>query len=181
MGDAPVTTPSRSPVMSAKRDKQINIADHGRKAAKKKREATVSKIERAKKTIAKEIARNFGVYPHSGGRLSVEEVLRRAGLDRALLAKPRHEVLRVELREWVAQTVDGTITGHTNIRRHVTKRADDANTELNKIRQRWAEAELEFAEQSGELSELRLKCERLEADIRELHRVLADRERPQQH
>jgi hypothetical protein len=165
--------------MSAKRNKQTSIAEHGRTAAQKKREATVSKIDRAKKTIAREIARNFGIYPHAGGRLSVEEVLRRAGLDRALLAKPRHEVLRAELRKWVTEMVDGTITGHTNIRRHVSKRADDANTELDKIRQRWAEAELEFAERSGELSELRLKCERLEADIRELHRVLADRERPQ--
>jgi hypothetical protein len=164
--------------MSANRDKQTSIAEHGRLAAKKKREATVSRIERAKKTIAKEIARNFGVYPFVGGRLSVEEVLRRAGLDRALLAKPRHATLRAELRTWVAQTLEGTITGHTNIRRHVTQRADEANTEIDKIRQRWAEAELEFAEQSGELSELRLKCERLEADIRELHRALADRERP---
>lgn len=76
------------------------------------------------------------------------------------------------------QTLEGTITGHTNIRRHVTQRADEANTELDQIRQRWAEAELEFAEQSRELSELRLKCERLEADIRELHQTLAERERP---
>lgn len=161
--------------MSTKREKHNDISEHGRQAAKKKRDDTVSRIERAKKTIAKEIARHFGVYPNAGGRLSVEEVLRRAGLDRALLAKPRHAALRTELRKWVTQTLDGTISGHKNVRRHVTQRADDADTELDKIRQRWAEAELEFAEQSGELSGLRLKCQRLEADIRELHRALADR------
>ncbi len=78
-----------------------DLADQGRKAAARKAATTVEKVARAKRAVEIDLERHGGVYPYAGGRLTAEEVLRRAGLNRALLQKPRHTDLKSDLKAWL--------------------------------------------------------------------------------
>lgn len=154
------TPPKRRPVG--------DIANHGRKAAAKKAAATVEKIARAKRAIEAEIERYGGVYPYAGGRLTADEVLRRAGLNRTLLQKPRHSELNGQVKTWLENIAEKRAKGKDVVRKAVTDRVDSSEDELSLIRQRWAEAELEFVEQANEVARLIRKCAELEEEIASL-------------
>lgn len=145
-----------------------NLADKGRKIAAQRAAQTIEKITRAQRVIEADLERHGGVYPYEGGRLSTEEVLRRAGLHRALLQKPRHRALRDQVNAWVAEIKKKQLKGKKVVRKAVTERADRAEDEIAQIRQRWAEAELEFAEQANEVARMTSKCAKLEAEVARL-------------
>lgn len=149
-----------------KRRRPADFADQGRKAAARKAATTVEKVARAKRAVEIDLERHDGVYPYAGGRLTAEEVLRRAGLNRALLQKPRHADLKSDLKAWLLDIKKKQLKGKKIVRKAVTERADNAEGEINRIRQRWAEAELEFVEQANEIARLNRKCAELEKEIR---------------
>lgn len=149
-----------------------DLADQGRKAAARKAATTVEKVARAKRAVEIDLERHGGVYPYAGGRLTAEEVLRRSGLNRALLQKPRHTDLKSDLKAWLLDIKKKQLKGKKVVRKAVTERADNAEGEINLIRQRWAEAELEFVEQANEIARLNRKCGELEKEIRVLRSAM---------
>ncbi|MER8911443.1 hypothetical protein NKH99_27905 [Mesorhizobium sp. M0854] len=149
-----------------------DLADQGRKAAARKAATTVEKVARAKRAIEIDLERHGGVYPYAGGRLTAEEVLRRAGLNRALLQKPRHTDMKGDLKAWLVDIKKKQLTGKKVVRKAVTERADTAEGEIALIRQRWAESELEFVEQANEIARLTQKCVELEKEIRVLRSAM---------
>jgi hypothetical protein len=151
-----------------KRRRSADFVDQGRKAAARKAATTIEKLVRAKRAIEIDLERYDGVYPYAGGRLTAEEVLRRAGLNRALLQKPRHADLKSDLKAWLLEIKKKQLKGKKIVRKAVTERADNAEGEINQIRQRWVEAELEFIEQANEIARLNRKCAELEKEIQVL-------------
>lgn len=151
-----------------KRTRSADLVDQGRKAAARKAATTVQKVARAKRAVEIDLERYHGVYPYAGGRLTAEEVLRRAGLNRALLQKPRHADLKSDLKAWLLDVKKKQLMGKKIVRKAVTERVENAKGEINQIRQRWVEAELEFVEQANEIARLNRKCAELEKEIRVL-------------
>jgi hypothetical protein len=153
-----------------------DIVNQGRKAAAQKAAKTVEQIARAQRAIEADMEKYGGVYPHAGGRLSTDEVLKRAGLNRALLQKPRHKTLKDEVNKWLKEIKKKQLKGKKVVRKAVTERADNAEDDLALIRQRWTEAELEFIEQANEITRLTRKCAELEEEI-EILKIEASRKK----
>lgn len=149
------------------------ISDHGRRAAADKRRTTAGAIAEAKRSIERDVEKNFGIYPYNSGSVTAAEVLRRAGLDVRLLAKPRHRELRDHVNLWVKNVQGRTLRGAAVIRRAVTEGRDVARAELDAIRQQWAEAELEFVEAEAALQSVRTKCAVLEDENARLRGLLS--------
>ena len=133
-----------------------SIAELGRKAAEANKAETLNRIERGKRKIIQDIERYEGVYPV--GKITVAEVLRRAGLTKDVLQKPRHHESRSELTSWVNDLKSRLLSGKA-LRGAVTARADAARSDLDEIMQKWAEAELEFVETSKALADARKRLE----------------------
>ncbi|MBO1905299.1 hypothetical protein KHP60_09720 [Microvirga sp. 3-52] len=149
------------------------IAKHGEAAAAAKADSTRAAILKAMRQIEADIERYEGIYPYAKGEVTAAEVLRRARLSSTLLQKPRHRGLRDEVKAWVDRVQMKLRKGLKVVRRAVTERADAAKDEVRLIRQRWAEAELEYIENANKIDELTKECARLEAENARLKAALA--------
>jgi hypothetical protein len=155
------------------------IAEHGRGEARRRLVTTVEKIARAMRDIEQDVELNDGVYPFGKGKLSRQEVFRRAGLGPAVLEKKRtaeererNAATKQKLDEWLGHANAKLLRGAKSIRRAITARVDEAHEELKAIRQRWAEAELEYVDGQEKLAAanstiagLRKRVARLEAEF----------------
>ena len=95
-------------------------------AAEKKRVATVKKLTEAMKAMELDIQANDNLYPFNGGAINQAEVCRRAGVAKALLQSPSHKTsTKTMVDTWVAEIKRRLVTGHKNVRRAVTARADN--------------------------------------------------------
>jgi chromosome segregation ATPase len=154
------------------------IAEHGRKEARRRVMTTVEKLAKAMRDIEHDVEVNNGVYPFGNGKLSRQEVFRRAELGPAVLEKKRtpeererNAAMKRKLDEWLGHASAKMLRGAKTIRRAITARVDKANEELKVIRQRWAEAELEYvdaqvklAAANSTIADLRKQVADLEAD-----------------
>ena len=145
------------------------ISDHGKREALNRKAETVKKINTAMETIEVEMDRHHGIYPYNQGRLSQQEVLRRAGLNSTLLQKETHQELHRQVSQWIRRVQKKSIQGASSVRSAVTDRVDEAKSELTELRQRWSEAELKYidaqetiANQKSRIAELEKQLERLE-------------------
>lgn len=138
------------------------ILEEGRAAAGKRKESTEEAIERSQRLIERDVEKHHGIYPM--GAITAAEVLRRAGLNVRLLAKPRHHELRAEVNAWVERVQKRVLQGSEVIRRAVTERKDVAEATADAIRQRWVEAELEYVEAQNAMRKLHARCAELEAE-----------------
>ena len=66
------------------------IQDFGRIVALNRRETTAKRIRNALKDIELEIEANGGIYAYNNGRITQQEVLRRARLSPSALQKATH-------------------------------------------------------------------------------------------
>ena len=88
--------------------------------------AVVAKIQQAMKVISLDIEQNEGVYPFNAGRLSREEICRRAAIKSSILDGPAHrKTTLVMVNSWLKQTKENIAVGRKIVRKLVTKRADD--------------------------------------------------------
>lgn len=84
------------------------------------------RLRDAMKTIELEIEQNEGIYPFHGGRLSLSEVCRRAGVHKVTLQGPSHrDSSKPEVEKWIKSLKARLITGRKTVRKTVTARADD--------------------------------------------------------
>lgn len=123
--------------------------------------------------IERAIEKSQELYPWNGGRVTNSEVLRRAGLDRAILQKSRHRELRDEVNIWVHTVSKRMISGSKVVRKAVSERVDTAKSEANEIRQRWAEAELIYIDQEAQIRDLAARCDTLEQENARLRASIA--------
>lgn len=125
----------------------------------------VKSIEDAMRVIGEEIEQNDGIYPH--GRVSAEEVCRRAGTKGSVLQQKHYkETLRKKVAAWLQQIKSGSITGYRAVRRAVTDRAIDLKNAHDAV------ADAYYIEQQlHNASKLRIR--ELEAEVAALKDLLA--------
>lgn len=84
------------------------------------------KLRNAMKKIELEVDENDGIYPFQGGRLSLSEVCRRAGVHKVTLQGPNHrETSKTEIEAWIRRIKVTLITGRKSVRKSVTARANN--------------------------------------------------------
>jgi triphosphoribosyl-dephospho-CoA synthetase len=149
------------------------IAMHGEAFAAAKADRTRVALEKAMRKIEADIEKNDGIYPYSKSEITTAEVLRRAGLSLTLLQKPRHRELRDNVNAWVEGVQLKLRKGIKVVRSALTERTAAAQSEVDLIRQRWCEAELEYIENINSLTILTEACARLEAENARLRVELA--------
>ena len=125
--------------------------------------------------IERDVERNGGLYPLNAGRITVQEVLRRAGLSAAALEKPHHRELKAQVSAWVAGATKLVVRGARTIRRAVTERVDAAREALAAHRQAAVVAELEHVETRIEIARLTTRNVELEREVAMLKAELAGR------
>lgn len=125
--------------------------------------------------IQADVEANKGIYPLNDGRITLQEVLRRADLSSAALEKPHHSAFKGEVTDWVVGANKRIARGARTIRKAVTERVDDANAEIKAIRQAWTEAELEYVEGRGEVAKLTTENAALARQVQQLQAELAGR------
>ncbi|MES2948143.1 MAG: hypothetical protein V4858_06315 [Pseudomonadota bacterium] len=105
-----------------------------------------AKLTKAMKDIEDDIAKNDGLYPLNGGRLSVAEICRRAGVKNKSLDGKKHKTTtKVTVEEWHKMVLAGVVQGKKNVRKTVTGRAES-----------WKEAHRQVA-QARHIDQLKLE------------------------
>jgi hypothetical protein len=127
---------------------------------------------KAMKEIERQIEQNQGTYPFTkDGRVSVQEVLRRAGMSAAVLEKPHHKKrggLNEIVTEW-SNGINRKVSGGVKIvRRMIFEQVDEANLRLKAFRQAWVEAELEYIEAQDLIAKSEKVVSALEDEVRRL-------------
>jgi hypothetical protein len=153
----------------------MNISEQGKLQALECKGTTRKKVLAAMKEMEAEIDSNKGVYPYNSGRISQQEVLRRASLSAAALQKSTHEDLRNEVNAWLGRVTKKAITGAKSVRRSVMDRVDETKTDLDRIMQQWAEFELEYIDAQQALSQKNDRIVELERDIEHLRSLAPGR------
>ncbi|SNT59565.1 hypothetical protein SAMN05216374_5450 [Tardiphaga sp. OK246] len=120
----------------------------------------------AMRDIEADIERNGGIYPYANGRVSVAEVVRRAGKSNAYLRRNGSEQLlnlRQEVAVWVIRVNSAIVNGASVVRKMITVRVREAKDELANVRQAYAEAELVLSETLAELQTCHQEIKELRA------------------
>jgi hypothetical protein len=133
------------------------------------RQKTVDAIEAAKKVIETEFEQH-GYYPHNGGRLSKQEVLRRAGVSAQTLKNATHKETAEALDRWLNRVKKTAPT--------LKPEADDAKaSKIEALEQKLAEMAAHYDRFKLEYNELLHRCEALEAENADLRRQVADKDK----
>ncbi|TXM95307.1 hypothetical protein [Methylobacterium sp. WL116] len=141
----------------------------------KRKATTQERCSDAMRDIQADVEANKGIYPLNDGRITLQEVLRRADLSSAALEKPHHRAFKGEVADWVAGANKRIARGARTIRKVVTERVDDANAQIKAIRQAWTEAELEYVEGRDEVATLTTENAKLVREVQHLKAELAGR------
>jgi hypothetical protein len=125
--------------------------------------------------IEREIDANTGIYPYNDGKLTVDELLRRAGKSPAYLQKNTSKIkaLKIDVNAWIKRVKGQAATGAPSVRREVNARVKAANQQLDDIRQHYHEAELQLTRVTAELADATRKIGELEKKNTELLKQLA--------
>jgi hypothetical protein len=152
--------------MLSKAENRRRIAAEGSNAARRKFRASREAIENAMERIERAVEANGGEYP--GGRVSIAGVLREAGKSEAYLRKTDQPSV-IELRQRVQDFVDRANMlieqGARSIRKSETDRVRDAQADLKRVQQAYAEAEVEYADTRTQLAIAEKTIEALRSEI----------------
>ncbi|MGY4608590.1 DNA repair exonuclease SbcCD ATPase subunit [Bradyrhizobium sp. USDA 4474] len=154
---------------------QRRIAQAGAAYASEKHLESKISLEEMMGKIEGEIDANDGIYPYNDGKLTVDELLRRAGKSPAYLQKktPKIEALKNEVNAWIRRVKGQIGSGAPSVRREVNSRVKVANKQLDEIRQNYHEAELQLTRVTAELADATRKIGELEKRNTELLKQLA--------
>lgn len=133
------------------------------------------RLRDAMKKIELEIEDNNGIYPFHGGRLSLSEVCRRAGVHKVTLQGSSHKTTTKPMVEnWLLGITKALTTGRKTVRKTVTARADDWEAKYRDIANKFNEMyAIEIISRDEELRKLRERNAFLEAEILRLQSELS--------
>jgi hypothetical protein len=140
-----------------------------KKHAAGKHASARDRIFDAIRAIDKAMKANDGIYPNSGdGKVTIQVVLEKAGLSPAYLEKKRRPKI-VALKEEVKaelKTIGKDAPADARAIRHVASaKAEAARKETLAVRQKYHEAEVEYAATLKELAEARSRIIELEQQV----------------
>lgn len=145
------------------------LNEHG----KKRTEGVKSRLNAAYQAIEVELAKNEGLYPFNGGRLSEAEVCRRADVSPVTLLNKRHAKTRKVLKDWLAAIHGTSVVGSAAVRRQVTKRVEDWKAAFHLVANQFHLYKIEEIRKNEELAEKMKKILELEATVAELQSQLS--------
>lgn len=136
------------------------------KHAKARSDEVRKKLRLSMDAIELEIEHNEGVYPFQGGRLSLSEVCRRAGVHKVTLQGLAHkETTKPMVEAWIANISKQLVTGHKAVRKTVTARAEDWEGQYKSLARRFNEIyAIEVIEKNNALKEAFERIKLLEAE-----------------
>lgn len=160
---------------SSKRTGTTRIARAGALYADEKHRGSRTTLQELMRAIELEIDGNDGIYPYNDGKLTVDELLRRAGKSAAYLQKkiPKIEALKKEVNEWIRRVKGQAAIGAPSVRKAVNERVNAAKQELTDLRQAYSESELLLTSVTAKLAEAAKKVDRLEQENADLLKKLA--------
>lgn len=135
------------------------------------------KLDLAMDSIELEIEENAGIYPFHGGRLSLSEVCRRAGVHKVTLHGPSHETTsKLKVQKWLDELKKKLITGRKTVRKTVTARADDWQARYKDVANKFNEMyAIEVISKDKALNEAQERIAILEAENLRLQTALSNR------
>jgi hypothetical protein len=151
----------------------LTIGEHGKLEAIERKSRTEKKLLAAMKEIELVIDSNGGLYPLNNGKLSQQELLRRAKLSSAALQKRTHERLRNDVNAWLRRVLKKSICGAKSVRKAVTDRVEGVKAELEQLMQQRSESELEYIEAKDALAKQELRISELEQENERLKRAIS--------
>lgn len=133
----------------------------------------IVKMQEAIELMEREIVENDGVY--IPGRLSLNEVCRRAGVHAITMQGPAHATTtKPMVLAWLEKAKRYTPTGKRAVRAAVTKRARNAKEELQLLAARFQLRENEIPRLNGEIEQLTKRNQELEAENLKLRAALSE-------
>lgn len=133
---------------------------------KKRTEIVRRQIHAAMRTIEVELKENGGIYPFNSGRLSRDELCRRAGVGKPTLKGPAHKrSTLVEVNDWLAQVKAEGITGSVAIRKTVTSRAEEFKKALTAMGTNYLKDQLKLIDLEARIRELERENETLRQQL----------------
>lgn len=134
------------------------------------------KLNDVMKTIELEIELNKNVYPYNGGRLSLSEVCRRAGVHKVTVQGALHrDTTKVKVEDWIKGIKTKLITGRKIVRQTVTARADDWEARYREVANKFNEMyAIEVIAKDGAIRELKERLNIAEEEIVRLQSALSE-------
>ncbi|MEZ0171237.1 hypothetical protein [Microvirga sp. TS319] len=134
-------------------------------------QSTAGKIRAAMARIEYEIANGNGIYSVGDGRVSLQEVIRRAGFKSpALLEKQRHRALKQEVQRWLKRLGSASSVSKWPRLLLLQDRLQKATDDLQALMQDRAEAELEIIHLSELIQKKDEQILKLERELSSLQR-----------
>lgn len=144
--------------------------------SKSRTEEISNKLKKAMGVIEKEIEMNDGIYPFNGGRISLSEVCRRAGVHKITLQGASHKTTTKPFVEaWIAGIGKALLSGRKTVRKAVTARADDWKARYFDVARQLNEIyAIEVIAKQQALDIATSRISELEAEVNRLRAELSD-------
>lgn len=108
------------------------------KSSRLRTENFAKKLEAAMRAIESDIDHAGGLYPLNGGRLSIAELCRRAGVhEQTLMGKTHRASTLVLVKKWLEHVHGSLISGKRSVRKRVTERAETWESKYAEIAARF--------------------------------------------
>jgi chromosome segregation ATPase len=148
----------------SKKARNRRIALEGSNYANEKHLQSKASLEGMMQKIEEDIDDNECIYPYNKGKITVDELLRRAGKSPAYLQKntPKIKALKLEVNAWIKRIKGQIASGAPSVRREVNERVKRSKKEAEEVRQAYAEAELELSRTLAELAKAKQTIDELE-------------------
>lgn len=173
MGSIAIVSPNLTPEQN-----RLRIGREGSKSAKKRFAANRQLFRQLMRDIELEITNNGGIYPYAKGKLTISELVRRAGKAEAYLRKsepPELIQLRLEVQAWVSRVTSDIASSRRDVRKNVTEGIRERQHELANVMQCYAEAEVQLTEALAQLEAANKRVAELEASNNSFLEQLSER------
>lgn len=141
-----------------------------------------AKVREAMATIKREMAANGGIYPRHGGKVSINEVARRAGISETTLFSPKQRELGRVVKDWVESLKKTETVTRMRVRRTFQERAEDWRKLYLALKDQHILVELELQDAQVELDkarqELAEKTEQYDALLDQMRKGAAGKVTP---
>lgn len=135
----------------------------------------VAAITAVMKTIEEEIDAAGGLYPYNHGRLTMAEVCRRADVHPITMMGPAHKTsTRLMILDWIKRLQSKMVVGARTVRKTVTARADDWETQYKLIAAKYKQMySIEIIQRDSTIDQLKRRVAVLEAENLQLQEQLS--------
>ena len=145
--------------------------EHGRRRT----DEVTSKVRVAMAAIDEVLVANGGAYPHNKGRLTLNELARRAEIHNTTLHADRYKDLLNEVRSWLQRPKNEASFEPKTGRRTTRELLDEYRTQFAVLMQKHRDRNLELQQAQAELGEAMERIQKLVSDNEQLESLLSSK------